>query len=929
MAVNITDADVKELIELVELAEASGTDSITIQEVAGTLKYITITNLKKTFIPNSGATVNADLGSVDLTTLGDITAANLVYLTDIIDDLTTGGATDVLSAQQGVAIKVITDALTAAIALNTTHRGLVAGNPHAVTQTEVGLPNVNNTSDANKPVSTAQQAALDLKESIANVDILKGAGWVAETVKGNADDIADLETDQAIMQGVGWTTENLVDHEVRIGIVETDLGTAEDATAELTQIVASKDQANLAEHNGMRKRLGVVEAETYNGTDITNESPTNKTGDGDTDISSVIVDGSAKVRVLGKSYENALPPFIETGAGKDSDYTYQNTTGESIASGIQTFTATAQFGRVRIVLPYNVSETWYYFAEIVASASGIYFQIGDGVSDTNAQTTGTGTTEKLSILKTLDGSATNHQVEIFDGRVGGWDAITVKWFAVNLTALGLDATLTTTDLCDAYFNYISGLQSTLPCDVVSSDINVFDKTKVTRGYKLDTDGTLTVSALDYTSDYMIIRPSEQWVGQDEEYAFFDSNFVFISYGTGAGAITAPATAFYERISSALTTLDTMQIEQSASATTYQAYNVNIAHEPVTLPQVPSARNTFNFDTGVLGVNVSPTAVFGADTGLTPSGQSSAYANVDLYFIVFADGGYHATLPYLELYGSHAWTWVGSTATTDFTDDMVNPYEFVTLGTANVFYVKIAKGANISVAKALLNGEKYFYELADASKYTVAYPPQTLIAWKGGEMSRIPMHRNSLVAVDDDVTVDHPISRVEAVYEYSGSEEIKVDPDDVSLDATGLIVTITGAASGEVYYVVAPYLTSGSTYGTQVASFTANNTASKVAHDIKAVTVVNVATYDTVITDNVLLVSYTATAAMTSLTLTSAMAEQTGRIITIKDSGNNANTNNITIDTEAAGTIDGAATLVMNVDLQTVRLITDGTDWHVL
>ena len=192
-----------------------------------------------------------------------------------------------------------------------------------------------------------------------------------------------------------------------------------------------------------------------------------------------------------------------------------------------------------------------------------------------------------------------------------------------------------------------------------------------------------------------------------------------------------------------------------------------------------------------------------------------------------------------------------------------------------------------------------------------------------------MHRNSLVAVDDDVTVDHPISRVEAVYEYSGSEEIKVDPDDVSLDATGLIVTITGAASGEVYYVVAPYLTSGSTYGTQVASFTANNTASKVAHDIKAVTVVNVATYDTVITDNVLLVSYTATAAMTSLTLTSAMAEQTGRIITIKDSGNNANTNNITIDTEAAGTIDGAATLVMNVDLQTVRLITDGTDWHVL
>ena len=36
-------------------------------------------------------------------------------------------------------------------------------NPHSVTQTQVGLSNVDNTSDANKPVSTAQQTAFDLK----------------------------------------------------------------------------------------------------------------------------------------------------------------------------------------------------------------------------------------------------------------------------------------------------------------------------------------------------------------------------------------------------------------------------------------------------------------------------------------------------------------------------------------------------------------------------------------------------------------------------------------------------------------------------------------------------------------------------------------------------------------------------------------------
>lgn len=36
-------------------------------------------------------------------------------------------------------------------------------NPHAVTKTQVGLGNANDTSDANKPVSTAQAAALAAK----------------------------------------------------------------------------------------------------------------------------------------------------------------------------------------------------------------------------------------------------------------------------------------------------------------------------------------------------------------------------------------------------------------------------------------------------------------------------------------------------------------------------------------------------------------------------------------------------------------------------------------------------------------------------------------------------------------------------------------------------------------------------------------------
>lgn len=50
-------------------------------------------------------------------------------------------------------------------------------NPHEVTKAQVGLENVDNTSDLNKPVSTAQQAALDKKANIES-PILTGAPQV-------------------------------------------------------------------------------------------------------------------------------------------------------------------------------------------------------------------------------------------------------------------------------------------------------------------------------------------------------------------------------------------------------------------------------------------------------------------------------------------------------------------------------------------------------------------------------------------------------------------------------------------------------------------------------------------------------------------------------------------------------------------------------
>ena len=54
-----------------------------------------------------------------------------------------------------------------------THIGTTTGNPHSVTASDLGLGNVDNTSDASKPVSTATQTALNLKANLAS-PILSG-----------------------------------------------------------------------------------------------------------------------------------------------------------------------------------------------------------------------------------------------------------------------------------------------------------------------------------------------------------------------------------------------------------------------------------------------------------------------------------------------------------------------------------------------------------------------------------------------------------------------------------------------------------------------------------------------------------------------------------------------------------------------------------
>jgi hypothetical protein len=98
-----------------------------------------------------------------------------------------GGWTAMTNAQQDALNSGATTTNISQIATNTsTIAGHMAdtNNPHSVTKTQVGLGNVDNTSDLNKPISTATQTALDGKQaksaSAYNMGNASG-GWTAMT----------------------------------------------------------------------------------------------------------------------------------------------------------------------------------------------------------------------------------------------------------------------------------------------------------------------------------------------------------------------------------------------------------------------------------------------------------------------------------------------------------------------------------------------------------------------------------------------------------------------------------------------------------------------------------------------------------------------------------------------------------------------------
>jgi hypothetical protein len=111
----------------------------------------------------------ATLSTAELNYVDGVTSAIQTQLNDkaASSDLTTHtGATEAHGATGAVVGTTNTQTL-----INKTLTSPVINTPTGITKSDVGLANVDNTSDASKPVSTATQTALDLKAPLASPDL--------------------------------------------------------------------------------------------------------------------------------------------------------------------------------------------------------------------------------------------------------------------------------------------------------------------------------------------------------------------------------------------------------------------------------------------------------------------------------------------------------------------------------------------------------------------------------------------------------------------------------------------------------------------------------------------------------------------------------------------------------------------------------------
>lgn len=198
----LTNVETGEVLGTFDFDEVTGT----VQQVGTEIDKELFDSISADITAEAQARAQADTKETEARTAADNTLQsniNKEAQTRAAADTTLQGNIDAEKAARETAVKAVNDKADAHIAR--------VDNPHAVTKAQVGLGNVNNTSDANKPVSTAQAAAIaDAKQAgtyaqqLANAHIARTDNphsvTKAQVGLGNVDNTSDINKPVSTLQ---------------------------------------------------------------------------------------------------------------------------------------------------------------------------------------------------------------------------------------------------------------------------------------------------------------------------------------------------------------------------------------------------------------------------------------------------------------------------------------------------------------------------------------------------------------------------------------------------------------------------------------------------------------------------------------------------------------------------------------------------------
>ena len=158
--------------------------------------------------------------------------------------------------------------------------------------------------------------------------------------------------------------------------------------------------------------------------------------------------------------------------------------------------------------------------------------------------------------------------------------------------------------------------------------------------------------------------------------------------------------------------------------------------------------------------------------------------------------------------------------------------------------------------------------------------------------------------------------------FTGADETKLDGIEALADVTD--ATNIAASGGYVAGGTDVALTDGGTGASDAP--TARTNLGFQTNATGAVTPVTVASYTVLSTDRVLTVDDTTIGSAVTLNLPSAATLGSGWTLDVKKTGS---TYSVTIDPDLAETIDGDSSLIITEKNQSVKLISNGSNWEVL